>query len=132
MAESSSNRLKTLWEKEKLLITSNFSFSHSVFKRLILQTRKNQGLFGKGLKVALQIVGQKFYKSTKNSSLYSQSLLIFIHKSPVVESYLTTREIRDLLRPSLTPMGITVYFYMSSSLIYTLKIHRRSFKYSVR
>ena len=25
------NLLKTLWEKEKLLITSNFSFSHSVF-----------------------------------------------------------------------------------------------------
>ena len=25
-------------------------FPHSVFKRLILQTRKNQGLFGKGLK----------------------------------------------------------------------------------
>ena len=32
--------LKTLWENEKLL----------VFKRLILQTHKNQGLFGKGLK----------------------------------------------------------------------------------
>ena len=29
---------------------SNFSFSYSVFKRLLLQTRKNQGLFGKGLK----------------------------------------------------------------------------------
>ena len=27
-----------------------FSFSLGVFKRLILQTRKNQGLFGKGLK----------------------------------------------------------------------------------
>ena len=40
----------TLWEKEKLLVTSNFSFSHSVFKRPIQQTRKNQGLFGKGLK----------------------------------------------------------------------------------
>ena len=26
-----------------------FSFSHSVFKRLVLQTRKNQDLFGKGL-----------------------------------------------------------------------------------
>ena len=25
------NLMKTLWEKEKLLITSNFSFSHSVF-----------------------------------------------------------------------------------------------------
>ena len=53
MEASSSNGLKTLWEKEKLLVTSNFSFSHSVFKRLVLQTRKNQGLFGKGLKKKL-------------------------------------------------------------------------------
>ena len=29
---------------------SNFSFSNSVFKRPVLQTCKNQGLFGKGLK----------------------------------------------------------------------------------
>ena len=28
--------------------TSNFSFSHSVFRRLVLQTCNNQGLFGKG------------------------------------------------------------------------------------
>ena len=27
----STSLLKTLWKKEKLLITSNFSFSHSVF-----------------------------------------------------------------------------------------------------
>ena len=39
-----------MWEKEKLLISSNFFFSHSVFKRLVMQTHKNQGLFGKGLK----------------------------------------------------------------------------------
>ena len=32
MAEHSPNRLKTFW-----LVTSNFSFSHSVFKRLVLQ-----------------------------------------------------------------------------------------------
>ena len=51
MAESSPNRLKTQWEKEKLLVTSNFSFSHSVFKILTLQTRKNQGLFGKGITI---------------------------------------------------------------------------------
>ena len=37
------------WEQEKLLITRNFSFSHSVFKRLALQTCKKQGLFGKVL-----------------------------------------------------------------------------------
>ena len=50
MGESSPKGLRTLWEKEKLLVMSNFSFSHSVFKRLLLQTRKNQGLFGEGLK----------------------------------------------------------------------------------
>ena len=33
MEESSSTGLKTLLEKEKLLITSKFSFSHSVFKK---------------------------------------------------------------------------------------------------
>ena len=27
----STSLLKTLWEEEKLLVTSNFSFSHSVF-----------------------------------------------------------------------------------------------------
>ena len=41
MEKSSSYEQKTLWEKEKLLVTSNFSFSHSVFKRLVLQTHKN-------------------------------------------------------------------------------------------
>ena len=46
MTESTPKGYKTQWEKEKLLVTSNFSFSHSVFKRLALQTRKNQGLFG--------------------------------------------------------------------------------------
>ena len=50
MAVSSPNGLEILWEKEKLLVTSNFSFSHSVFKRLFLQTHKNQGFFWKGLR----------------------------------------------------------------------------------
>ena len=67
MAEHSPNRLKTLWEKEKLLVTSNFSFSHSVFKRLVLQTRKNQGLFGKGLNFWLnhKIFDQLKFKNDK-------------------------------------------------------------------
>ena len=49
MAESSQKVQKTLWEMEKLLVMSNFSFSHSVFKKPLVQTCKNQGLFGKGL-----------------------------------------------------------------------------------
>ena len=44
MIESSPNGLKTLWEKKKLLVTSNFSFSYSVFKRLVLQTLKKRQL----------------------------------------------------------------------------------------
>ena len=55
MAERSPNRLKTLWKKEKLLVTSNFCFSHGVFKRLVLLTRKNQGLFGKGLRLSAKL-----------------------------------------------------------------------------
>ena len=49
MEEISHKGHKTLWEKEKLLVTSNFSFSHSVCKRLVQQTRKRKGLFEKGL-----------------------------------------------------------------------------------
>ena len=49
MAEVFSKRIEILWEKEKSLVTSTFSFSHSVFNRLVLQTRKNKGFSGKGL-----------------------------------------------------------------------------------
>ena len=48
MTESYPNGYKTLREKEKLLVTSSFSFSYSVFERPVMQTCKNQGLFGKG------------------------------------------------------------------------------------
>ena len=37
---------KTPWEKEKLLITSNFSFSHGVFKRLVTQGCQKVSLCG--------------------------------------------------------------------------------------
>ena len=37
---------KTLWEKEKLLVTSNFSFSHNVFKSCVLLMRQNEYLLG--------------------------------------------------------------------------------------
>ena len=41
--------------KGEILVTSNFSFSHSVFHRLVMQTSKNQGLFGKGLTLSLSM-----------------------------------------------------------------------------
>ena len=79
------------------------------FSPFLLQGCKKQGLFGIRLKVALQILGRKFYKKKKKSSFYSQSLLILIHRTPVVERHPITRQIGDLLWPRSTPMGNTVY-----------------------
>ena len=42
---------KTFWEKEKLLITSNFFFSHNVFKSWMLLMLQNEYLWNKGLKI---------------------------------------------------------------------------------
>ena len=44
-----SKKVQNILGKQKLLVTSNFSFSHSVLKSLVLQTRKNQSLLWKGL-----------------------------------------------------------------------------------
>ena len=51
--------LKTLWEKEKLLVTSNFFFTHNVFKSCLLLMRQNEYLWSKGLK--------SFFQETKTS-----------------------------------------------------------------
>ena len=49
MEESYPNGSKTLWGKEKLLVTGNFSFSHSVFKKPIAQGRQKVSLSVNGL-----------------------------------------------------------------------------------
>ena len=107
----SSAKLRTEWLRVEFFTSCRAPFEQELFN----------------LKVALQILGRKFYKK---SSLYSQRILIFIHKTPVVKNHLTTGEITELLRPRLTPTGILVYFYMSSLLIYILEIHRRKFQTS--
>ena len=68
--------------------------------------------------VAFRSWDENVCRNTKKSSLYSHNFLIFIHKTPVVESHPTAGEIRELLWPTSTPTGITIYFYMGSSLIY--------------
>ena len=50
-----SRRVENTGKRRKVLITSSFSFSYSVFKRLVLQTRKNKGLFEKGLNTWNQV-----------------------------------------------------------------------------
>ena len=48
MAESYPNGRKD-WEMEKLLVMSNFCFSHNVFKRLVSQGHQRVSLYGNGL-----------------------------------------------------------------------------------
>ena len=56
---------KTLWEKEKLLVMSNFSFSLSVFKRLVSQGRQQVSLCGNGLTL---------YQTTKFETVQFESI----------------------------------------------------------
>ena len=44
----------TVWEKEKVLVTSYFSFSHSFFKRLVSQGRQKVSLCGNGLNTEIK------------------------------------------------------------------------------
>ena len=46
MAESSPNGFKGMREKEKLLVTSNFSFSHSLQKTCTAYTQKTRACLG--------------------------------------------------------------------------------------
>ena len=64
--------LKTLREKEKLLVTSNFSFSNNVFKSCLLLMRQNEYLWSKGLIRKLCLIPQSFLnlKEAKFLGLY--------------------------------------------------------------
>ena len=85
MAESYLKGKKTLWEKEKLLVMSNFSFSHSVFKRLAISPfptvfskdltadTKRQGLVWKRIKQNCFRIHQHFSLFEFLSSVLHQS-----------------------------------------------------------
>ena len=88
---------------------------------------------GNGLKVALQILGRKFYKNTEKSSLYSQSLLIFVHKTAVVETHPTTKEIKRFTTVQVDTDGKHgLFLHEQLAHLHVLEIHRRSFKHSIR
>ena len=51
---------KTLHEKEKLFVTSNFSFSHNVFHIFISLVHQNAVLCGNGLKKIIESDGTAY------------------------------------------------------------------------
>ena len=100
---------------------SNFSFSYSVFRRLVLQTRKNQGLFGKGLRSWMSsIMGEieaeqelfalEFGKIAEYEFVYSLSSTNIDQSAPnFVEVYMTIRSrmgfIIELIGPVLSELS---------------------------
>ena len=60
-----SKRVENTVGKEKLLVMSNFSFSHSGFKRLVSQGRQKVSLCGNGLNLA-EMIEQVFKTGEKN------------------------------------------------------------------
>ena len=80
-----SKRTENTVGKGELLITSIFSFSCSVFKRLVLQTHINQGLFGKGLmnkfltlKINITYSAGASYFMAKNMLCYFLGIMVEI------------------------------------------------------
>ena len=70
---------KTLWEKEKLLVTSNFYFSHKVFKSCLLLICQNEYLWSKGLK-------PKAYKLFENNDADLSWLFFFFKEANLFSS----------------------------------------------
>ena len=65
--------LKTLWEKEKLLVMRNFSISHNVFKRCLLLMHQNEYLWNKELMLSTWLDKAKNLLCV-NSLLYDKIL----------------------------------------------------------
>ena len=80
MAESLPKGWKTLWEKEKLLIKSNFSFSHSVFKRLLPQIRTKRGIVWEIVKPAHSVQADRI------STLLADALNAFSQNKNIFKS----------------------------------------------
>ena len=65
VAENAPNRSKMLWEPA-------ISLFPTVFSRLLLQTRKKQGLFGKGLNRPKKLVLSNLKAFAENDSIVAK------------------------------------------------------------
>ena len=80
MAENSSNGWKTLWEKEKLLVMSNFSFSQSVFYPGLLWER-----------VSL-LPNVQHFRLLQIESMCRRNIYIYIYDSKIEGCYEMSRK----------------------------------------
>ena len=116
MAESCPNWKKTLQEKEKMLVTGNFSFFR-VFKLLVLQTHKNRGLFGKVLKAITAFIENNCVHelfTTQSMTLYRKPC----NPSPNKPLFLCVRSPNLLTLWEKEKLLITSNFTLSNSVFF--------------
>ena len=80
-----------------MLVMSNFSFSHSVIERLMIQTCKNQGLFGKGLSTKHMHVCIIIYHECFIQVVNDFSVVLLIWFQPPLWVGVTSMEQQSLL-----------------------------------
>ena len=77
-----------MWEKEKLLVTSNFSFSHSVFKRLFSQGRQKVSLCGNGLMGSFLTVLRTFLFPSHWLLSHTTVFETIVYGTPLLQAWL--------------------------------------------
>ena len=84
--------MKTLWEKEKMLVTSIFSFSHNVFKRPICQGQRSRDFVVNDprKKPFDNIVGKAENVGNHHFLLFPQYFLSFAKQMSVFDSHLNS------------------------------------------
>ena len=91
------------WVKEKLLVTSNFSFTHSVFKRLSSKGRQKVSLRGNGIK---ELYKMENPVGTVESVFFQNFLLSF-----TVLSILLSRNKQFLLSSQRFPLFQRIFHH---------------------
>ena len=76
--------MKTLWQKENLLVLSNFFFCHNVFKSRLLQRRQEASVLGKGLILLTfytEEIWRRFSRRLSKTVREKEEILIFFTTS---------------------------------------------------
>ena len=90
------NCLKTLQEKQKMLVISIFSFSHNVFKKLLFQVRLRSGLCGKELNLGMTSSLSSFDQKTKVETAHLIYESRKLGKSDLEQSPITQHSINQI------------------------------------
>ena len=103
-----------MWEKEEMLVTRNFSFSHIVFKRHVSQWRQKASLCGNGLNLIFPFQGRDLFcrECRARSTLHLVTSNLSFSKSVFKRLLFQTRKNQVFFGKSLM---VSFFFIFSSS-----------------